>query len=66
MTSISEATEQRRPVHAELLSVSEVSAIFRVSKMTVYRMVHAGEIEHVRVGKSYRIFAESVRERLIP
>lgn len=66
MTSASEATEQRRPVQAELLSVAEVSAIFRVSKMTVYRMMQHGEIEHVRVGKSYRIFAESVRDRLTP
>jgi excisionase family DNA binding protein len=66
MTSISEATEQRHPVQAELLSVAEVSAIFRVSKMTVYRMMRAGEIGHVRVGKSYRIFAESVRDRLTP
>ncbi|WP_414711206.1 helix-turn-helix domain-containing protein [Pseudonocardia sp.] len=44
--------------------MSEVSAIFRVSKMTIYRMVHAGELEHVRVGKTYRIFADSVRGRL--
>lgn len=59
-----QVSELAPPVHAELLSVSEVSAIFRVSKMTIYRMVHAGELEHVRVGKTYRIFADSVRGRL--
>nr|WP_211241318.1 helix-turn-helix domain-containing protein [Pseudonocardia spinosispora] len=45
----------------ELLTVAEVSAMFRVSKMTIYRMVHAGELAHVRVGRSFRIPADSVR-----
>lgn len=45
----------------ELMTVSEVSAIFAVSKMTVYRMIHSGELEHVQVGRSYRVVGESVR-----
>lgn len=48
----------------ELLTVSEVSALFSVSKMTVYRMIHSGELEHVRVGSSYRVVGESVRCRM--
>jgi excisionase family DNA binding protein len=27
----------------------------RVSKMTVYRLVHSGELEAIRVGRSFRI-----------
>jgi excisionase family DNA binding protein len=27
----------------------------RVSKMTVYRLVHSGELEAVRVGRSFRV-----------
>ena len=38
-----------------LLTVFEVAAIMRVSKQTVYRLVHAGELEAIRVGGSFRI-----------
>jgi len=47
-------------VQGELLSVSEVSAIFRVSKMTIYRLVQSGELKRVEIGNSYRIPADSV------
>lgn len=45
----------------DLLTVSEVAAIWLVSKMTVYRMVHSGELPAVRVGQSFCIPIESVR-----
>ena len=38
-----------------LLTVAEVSAAMRVSNMTVYRLIKAGELPAVRVGKNYRI-----------
>ena len=37
------------------LTVAEVSALMRVSKMTVYRLVHSGELTAVRVGRSFRV-----------
>ncbi|MDQ2851670.1 MAG: helix-turn-helix domain-containing protein [Actinomycetota bacterium] len=37
------------------MTVAEVAAIMRVSKMTVYRLVHSGELEAVRVGRSFRV-----------
>ncbi|MGB9378254.1 MAG: helix-turn-helix domain-containing protein [Mycobacteriales bacterium] len=37
------------------LTVAEVAALMRVSKMTVYRLVHAGELSAVRVGRSFRV-----------
>ena len=39
----------------QFLTVSEVAEVMRVSKMTVYRLVHAGELPAVRVGKSFRV-----------
>jgi len=39
----------------KFLTVAEVAAVMRVSKMTVYRLVHAGELPAVRVGKSFRV-----------
>ena len=36
------------------LTVAEVATVMRVSKMTVYRLVHAGDLPAVRVGRSAR------------
>jgi excisionase family DNA binding protein len=37
------------------LTVAEVATKMRVSKMTVYRLVHNGELPAVRVGRSFRV-----------
>lgn len=37
------------------MTVAEVATLMRVSTMTVYRLIKAGELPAVRVGKSYRI-----------
>ncbi|WP_366146598.1 helix-turn-helix domain-containing protein [uncultured Pseudokineococcus sp.] len=39
----------------DLLTVAEVADALRVSRMTVYRLVHSGELPAVRVGRSYRV-----------
>lgn len=36
-------------------TVAEVAALMRVSKMSVYRLIHAGELESVRFGRSFRV-----------
>ena len=46
------------------LTVAEVAARMRVSKMTVYRLVHSGELEAVRVGRSFRVRDDAVQEYL--
>ena len=38
-----------------LLLVREASAFLRVSNMTLYRLIKAGELPAVRVGKNYRL-----------
>lgn len=40
---------------ASFLTVAEVARRLRVSNMTVYRIVQAGELPAVRVGRGYRI-----------
>jgi excisionase family DNA binding protein len=37
------------------LTVAEVADMMRVSKMTVYRLVHAGELPAIRFGRSFRV-----------
>jgi excisionase family DNA binding protein len=44
------------------LTVAEVAGLMRVSKMTVYRLVHAGELPAVRFGRSYRVPESAVAE----
>jgi excisionase family DNA binding protein len=37
------------------LTVGEVADMMRVSNMTVYRLVHSGELPAIRFGRSFRI-----------
>ncbi|HJC84155.1 MAG TPA: helix-turn-helix domain-containing protein [Candidatus Corynebacterium faecigallinarum] len=46
------------------LTVAEVAELMRVSKMTVYRLVHSGELPAVRVGRSFRVHEQAVKEYL--
>lgn len=38
-----------------LWTVAEVASHMRVSNMTVYRLIKAGDLPAIRVGKNYRI-----------
>ncbi len=49
---------------ASFLTVSEVAALLRVSNMTVYRLIAAGDLAAVRVGKSYRLREDDVDKYL--
>jgi excisionase family DNA binding protein len=51
--------------NAHYLTVAEVAEAMRVSKMTVYRLVHAGELPAVRFGRSYRVPERAVEEYLV-
>lgn len=46
----------------KFLTIAEVAAMMRVSKMTVYRIVHSGELPAVRVGRSFRVTEKDVNE----
>jgi excisionase family DNA binding protein len=46
------AENRARPAY---LTVAEVAEMLRVSNMTVYRLISAGSLPAVRVGKSYRL-----------
>ncbi len=48
----------------KFLTVAEVAAVMRVSKMTVYRLVHAGDLPAARVGRSFRVPEDAVDEYL--
>ena len=46
------------------LTVAEVADVMRVSRMTVYRLVHSGEMPAVHVGHSYRIPQDALEQYL--
>ncbi len=54
----------REMADPKFLTVAEVAAMMRVSKMTVYRLVHHGELPAVRVGRSFRVTEDDVDEYL--
>lgn len=55
---------ERDVSEVRFLTVAEVATMMRVSRMTVYRLVHAGELAAVQVGRSYRVPERAVHEYL--
>lgn len=58
---------RQKPTEAaqlKLLTVAEVAELMRVSKMTVYRLVHGGGLPAVRIGRSFRVPEQAVNDYL--
>ena len=62
--SRSEARNDERLGDVRFLTVAEVASLMRVSKMTVYRLVHGAELPAVRVGRSFRVPEQAVHDYL--
>ena len=52
------------PTHETFLTVQEVAELMRVSTMTVYRLIKAGELRAARVGRSLRLRDSEVQAYL--
>ncbi|GGC81103.1 transcriptional regulator [Tersicoccus solisilvae] len=50
--------------NVKFLTVAEVAEMMRVSKMTVYRLIHAGDLPAVQFGRSYRVPESAVTDYL--
>jgi excisionase family DNA binding protein len=46
---------------ARFLTVAEVADMMRVSRMTVYRLVHSGDLPAIRFGRSFRVPQSAVQ-----
>ncbi len=46
------------------LKVAEVAAALRVSRMSVYRLIHSGDLEAVRFGRNFRVPEHAVNAYL--
>ena len=49
---------------SRFLTVQEVAELMRVSTMTVYRLIKAGDLPAVRVGRSFRVPEQAVNDYL--
>jgi excisionase family DNA binding protein len=56
--------KDKKLAEVRFLTVAEVAMIMRVSKMTVYRLVHAGDLPAIRVGRSFRVPEQAVHDYL--
>ncbi|MEP7035550.1 MAG: helix-turn-helix domain-containing protein [Dermatophilaceae bacterium] len=54
----------RKLAEVRFVTVAEVASLMRVSKMTVYRLVHSGELPAIRVGRSFRVPESAVHDYL--
>ncbi|GIJ48589.1 hypothetical protein Val02_54750 [Virgisporangium aliadipatigenens] len=67
MTAIPQGDARRadeRLGDVRFLTVAEVASLMRVSKMTVYRLVHSNDLTAVRVGRSFRVPEHAVHAYL--
>jgi excisionase family DNA binding protein len=46
----------------DLLTVTEVARLLRVSKMTIYRLIEDGQLPALRIGRSFRIHHGTVTQ----
>jgi excisionase family DNA binding protein len=46
------------------LTVAEVATVLRVSTVTVYRLIHSGELPAIRTGRSFRVPEQAVHDYL--
>ena len=56
--------QERQLSEVRFVTVAEVASLMRVSKMTVYRLIHSGELPAVRVGRSFRVPESAVHDYL--
>lgn len=64
-TSRSRPSAEERPIsEVHFLTVDEVAALMQVSKMTVYRLVHSGELPAIRIGRSLRVPEQAVHDHM--
>ncbi len=55
---------ERPYAESTFLTAQEVAAMMRVSKMTVYRLIHSGSLPAIQVGRSFRVPDTAVQEYL--
>lgn len=53
-------TQNFPTTQSRFMTVSEVATVLRVSNMTVYRLINAGQLPAVRIGRSFRVLEDDL------
>ncbi|HEY3732797.1 MAG TPA: helix-turn-helix domain-containing protein [Streptosporangiaceae bacterium] len=53
---------EERLADPKFWTVAETSVLLRVSKMTVYRLIHDKALESVRIGRAFRIPEKAIAD----
>lgn len=61
---LEQAEEEPRELVEELWTVAEAAAELRLSKMTVYRAIHEGQLKAFKMGRSFRVSRAQLEEYL--
>lgn len=48
--------------HTPYLTVTEAAEILRVHPQVIYRMIRAGDLRHMKIGRQYRIPRAAIDE----
>jgi excisionase family DNA binding protein len=64
VAKVSSVAIEQNGLGDRLLMVREVAELMRVSNMTVYRLIKAGDLPAIRVGKNFRIRRSDVESYL--
>ena len=60
MSTEAKPVDDRLSSQVKLYTVSEVAETMRLSRMSVYRLIHAGTLPSLKVGNSFRVTAAAL------
>jgi excisionase family DNA binding protein len=50
-----DAETEGNPLNWRFMTPGEIAEMLRISRMTVYRLIHAGELPAMRIGRDFRV-----------
>ena len=65
-TKAVEATKAKTPSASPLLTIRDVAERLQVSERTVHRLIDAGELAVIRIGRSIRVSEDALNALLAP
>ena len=64
MTKTPKLPKPERPVAPRLLTVRDVAERLQVSGRTIHRLIEAGDLTVIRIGRSVRVSEEALKDLL--
>ena len=55
MSTETRTANENFPARGKVYTVGEVAETMRVSRMSIYRLIHAGDLQSLKVGHNFRV-----------